>query len=112
MLATGVAGRVSLRHIPFDFDQPVDFARSSNCQALSGSQWDTVIIDGQDKTFRGFITCFHRTNPLMQYGSIILVDHFWRHEELLSKHSSQSVQVYESVGPCRIGVTSTAMFFY
>jgi hypothetical protein len=48
----------------------------------------------------------------MKAGCIILVDDFWRYEELLSSHSAQSVQVFESVGPCRIGVTSTAMFFY
>jgi hypothetical protein len=94
------------------FDQPHDFHGSSYCQALSGSNWDVVIIDGQDKTFRERITCFHHADPLMQPGSFILVDDFWRYEELLTSHSAQSVQVFESVGPCRIGVTSTAMFFY
>jgi hypothetical protein len=48
----------------------------------------------------------------MQPGSIILVDDFWRYEELLGSNRAQNVQVFESVGPCRIGVTSTAMFFY
>jgi subfamily B ATP-binding cassette protein MsbA len=71
-----------------------------------------VIIDGQDKTFRDRITCFRQAEPLMQPGSIILVDDFWRYEELLISNSAQSVKVFESVGPCRIGVTSTAMFFY
>jgi predicted O-methyltransferase YrrM len=112
LVAAGVADQVRLRHIPFNFDQPTDFASSSYCQALSGSQWDVVIIDGQDKTFRERITCFHHADPLMKPGSIILVDDFWRYEELLTSHSAQSVQVFESVGPCRIGVTSTAMFFY
>ena len=112
LAAAGVADRVSLRHIPFKFDQPHNFASSSYCQALFGSQWDVVIIDGQDKTFRERITCFRQADPLMKPGSIILVDDFWRYQELLSSHSAQSVQVFESVGPCRIGVTSTAMFFY
>lgn len=112
LASAGVADRVSLRHIPFNFDQPDNFARSSYCQALSGTEWDVVIIDGQDKTFRERITCFRHADPLMKLGSIILVDDFWRYEELLSNHSAKSVQVFESVGPCRIGVTSTAMFFY
>jgi hypothetical protein len=111
LVAARVAHLVTLNHIPFNFVQPHDFANSSYCQALSGSQWDVVIIDGQDKTFRERITCFHRADPLMKPGSIILVDDFWRYEELLTSHSAQSVQVFESVGPCRIGVTSTAMFF-
>jgi hypothetical protein len=52
LAAAGVADRVSLHHIPFNFDQPDNFASSSYCHALAGSQWDVVIIDGQDKTFR------------------------------------------------------------
>jgi predicted O-methyltransferase YrrM len=112
LVAAGVVQQATLHHVPFDFDQPHNFASSSYCQSLSSSQWDVVIIDGQDKTFRERITCFHHADPLMKPGSIILVDDFWRYEELLTSHSAQSVQVFESVGPCRIGVTSTAMFFY
>lgn len=107
-----VADRVTIRHIPFDFDQPVDFASSDYCLSFRDGCWDVVIIDGQDKTFRERITCFHYAEPLMQPGSIILVDDFWRYEELLSSNRANNVQVFESVGPCRIGVTSTAMFFY
>ena len=48
----------------------------------------------------------------MQPDSIILVDYFWRYEELLGSNRAKNVNVFESVGPCRFGVTSTAMFFY
>jgi hypothetical protein len=108
----GIAHRVTMKHIPFDFDQSAHFASSAYCQALSDSSWDVVIIDGQDKSFRERITCFRQAEPLMQHGSIILVDDFWRYEELLDSNRAHNVQVFESVGPCRIGVTSTAMFFY
>jgi hypothetical protein len=107
-----VADQVTLRHIPFNFDNPENFSNSSYCLALTGNQSGVVIIDGQDKTFRERITCFRHAEPLMQPGSIILVDDFWRYEELLISNSAQSAKVFESVGPCRIGVTSTAMFFY
>lgn len=79
----GIAHRVTMRHIPFDFDQSAHFASSAYCQAFSDGSWDVVIIDGQDKTFRERITCFRQAEPLMQHGSIILVDDFWRYEELL-----------------------------
>jgi predicted O-methyltransferase YrrM len=108
----GVADLVSMRYIPFDFDQPAHFASSAYCQAISDICWDVVIIDGQDKSFRERITCFRQAEPLMQPGSIILVDDFWRYRELLSSNRARNVQVLESVGPFRIGVTSTAMFFY
>lgn len=108
----GVADRVTLLHIPFTFDRPAHFANSAYCKALNDKSWDIVIIDGQDKTFRERITCFRQAEPLMQPGSIILVDDFWRYEELLNSNCAKYVRVFESVGPCRIGVTSTAMFFY
>lgn len=108
----GMAQRVTMKYIPFDFDQPEHFASSAYCQALFHGNWDVVIIDGQDKTFRERITCFRHAEPRMQPGSIILVDDFWRYEELLGSNRARKVQVFESVGPCRIGVTSTAMFFY
>lgn len=108
----GVADHVTIKYVPFNFDQPAQFASSAYCQALSDDNWDVVIIDGQDKTFRERITCFRPAESLMRPGSIILVDDFWRYEELLSSNRARNVQVFESVGPCRIGLTSTAMFFY
>jgi predicted O-methyltransferase YrrM len=108
----GVTERVQLRHVPCSFDDPEAFSGSDYCLALDDREWDVVIIDGQDKTFKDRMTCFRHAEPLMKPGSIILVDDFWRYGELLNRHRAQSVRVYESVGPCRIGVTSTAMFFY
>jgi predicted O-methyltransferase YrrM len=108
----GGAQRVTMKYIPFDFDQPTHFASSAYCHALSDGSYDVVIIYGQDKTFRERITCFRHAEPLMQPGSIILVDDFWGYEELLGLNRARKVQVFESVGPCRIGVISTAMFFY
>jgi predicted O-methyltransferase YrrM len=108
----GVADRVTMKYTPFDFDQPAQFESSAYAHALSDSNYDVVIIDGQDKTFRERITCFRHAEPLMQPGSIILVDDFWRYEELLGPNRARNVRVFESVGPCRTGVTSTAMFFY
>ena len=48
----------------------------------------------------------------MQPGCIIMLDDFSRYTEVLSIHSAKSVKLFESVGPFRFGVTSTAMFFY
>jgi hypothetical protein len=108
----GVADRVRVHHIPFNFDDPASFLSSDYLLALNNSHWDVVIIDGQDKTFRERVSCFLHAEPRMKPGGIILVDDFWRYEELLDCHHAQSVHLHESVGPCRIGVTSTALFFY
>jgi hypothetical protein len=103
---------VSLRHVPFDFDHPEGFSESAYCLALQESDWDVVIIDGQDKTFRERITCFRHAEPLMRPGGIILLDDFWRYEEMAAITRARYFKVFESVGPCRVGVTSKAMFFY
>ena len=108
----GATDRVQLRHVPCNFDDTEAFSSSDYCLALDNREWDVVIIDGQDKTFKERLTCFRQAEPLTKPGSIILVDDFWRYEELLGRHRAQSVRVHESVGPCRIGVTCTAMFFY
>jgi predicted O-methyltransferase YrrM len=69
LAAAGVASRVDLQHVPFDFDHPENFPESRYCQALADDLWDVVIIDGQDKTFRGRISCFRHAEPLMRLGA-------------------------------------------
>jgi hypothetical protein len=103
---------VDIRLCPFDFKNPVNFESSEYIKAVDGEDWDIVIIDGQDWSFKQRLSCFRRVEPLMLPGTIIIVDDFWRYEELLNSNRATSVEIYESVGPSRIGVTSTAFFFY
>jgi len=103
---------VEIRLLPFDFRNPTNFESSDYIAAVDGARWDVVIIDGQDWTFRERVACFRRAEPLMGPNSIIVVDDFWRYRELLRSNRATSVEIYESVGPSRFGVTSTAFFFY
>jgi predicted O-methyltransferase YrrM len=103
---------VELRFHPFDFRHPINFESSDYIGAVDTSEWDVVIIDGQDWTFKERLACFRRAEPKMKSGSIIILDDFWRYTELLASNRAQSVEVYESVGPSRLGVTSTAFFHY
>ena len=103
---------VKINLFPFDFKNPENFELSEYIKAVDGTDWDVVIIDGQDWSFKERLTCFKRAEPMMKEGSIIIVDDFWRYEVLLKSNRAKSIEVYESVGPSRIGVTSTAFFFY
>lgn len=103
--------KVQFVEAPFDFKNPADFENSGYLQALN-KEYQIVIIDGQDHTFRERITCFRHAEKFTQVGSIVVVDDFWRYTELLTSNHAKRVDVYESVGPCRYGVTSTAFFFY
>lgn len=97
----------------FDFENPKNFADSGYLKAYDGSQqYDVVIIDGQDQTFRQRIDCFRYVEPTIKEGGIIVVDDWWRYVELLNSNRAKSVKFFESVGPCRYGVTSTAFFHY
>lgn len=111
-LAKNNITNVEIRLCPFDFENPANFESSDYISAVDGQLWDVVIIDGQDWSFKQRLACFRRVEPKMKAGSIIIVDDFWRYEELLTSNRAKSVEIYESVGPSRIGVTSTAMFFY
>lgn len=105
--------KVDLIYRHFDFDKTENFADSEYLKAYDGSkQYDVVVIDGQDKSFRERITCFRHVEPSIKEGGVIVVDDWWRYTELLDSNRAQSVKVFESVGPCRYGVTSTAFFHY
>jgi hypothetical protein len=43
---------------------------------------------------------------------MIVVDDSWRYPELRAKNRAKRFSVFQSVGPCRPGVTSTDVFFY
>lgn len=97
---------------PFNFYEPKGFADSAYLNECRRHDWDMCFIDGQDITFRERITCFRLAESLARPGSVILVDDFWRYEELITQNKADRVEVFESTGPCRLGVTSTALFFY
>lgn len=105
---------VEIHHSPFDFHHPAGYDDSEYLKMMekAGGDFDIVIIDGQDHTFRERIRCFRYVEPKMKPGQYIIVDDFWRYEELLKSNRAKDVKVFESVGPCRFGVTSTAVFFY
>jgi len=96
----------------FDFKNPSDFFNSTYLKSIDNIDWNLLIIDGQDETFRERITCFKYAEKRAKPGCVIIVDDFWRYEELLQNNRANKVDVFESVGPCRIGVTSTAFFYY
>lgn len=106
-------GNINLMYCHFDFDHPEGFAESEYLRSYDGTkQYDVVIIDGQDKSFNERITCFKYVEPSIKEGGVIVVDDWWRYTELLDSNRAKSVKVFESVGPCRYGVTSTAFFHY
>lgn len=109
----GLINKVYLIHEAFDFKHPVDFKKSSYLKSYDADKaYDVVIIDGQDESFHERIECFKFVEPTIKKGGVIIVDDWWRYTELLEFNRSKNVKIFESVGPCRYGVTSTAFFHY
>ena len=103
---------VEILNSPFDFHNPINFEHSDYLKAVDKGEFDIIIIDGQDRSFNERIKCFRYVEPRMKPGQYIIVDDFWRYEELKKSNNAKEVKVFESVGPGRMGVTSTAVFAY
>jgi hypothetical protein len=74
-----------------------------------------IIVDG----FCGFMTgpygalrphCFRLALEAVRPGGMIVVDDYWMHPQLAELAPQAKLTVFEGLGPCRYGVTSTAIF--
>ena len=83
--------------------------------AIEGRQFDVIIVDG----FCGFKTgrygalrphSFQLALKAVRPGGMIVVDDYWMFPELAASAPQAKLTVFESTGPCRYGVTSTAVF--
>lgn len=97
---------------PFDFKNPVGFEASSYLRALPAEGFDVLVIDGSEEWSQVRPICFEAAEKRVNPGGIIVVDDSWRYPALRKNHHAQRLRVFQSVGPCRPGVTSTDIFFY
>ena len=103
---------VTLKLCPFDFKNPDGFENSEYLHAIPNERFDVIFIDGREEWTRVRPVCFENAEKFIRKGGIIVVDDSWRYPELRQQHSARHCQTYQSVGPCRPGVTSTDVFFY
>lgn len=105
-------GNVTLTLCPFDFKNPVGFEESAYLNALPEEHFDVIVVDGSEEWTQVRPVCFRLAESRMQRGGLILVDDSWRYPELRERNQARAHKVFQSVGPCRPGVTSTDVFFY
>ena len=84
-------------------------------RAIEGRRFDVIIVDG----FCGFTTgrygalrphCFRLALHAVRPGGMIVVDDYWMYPDFAGLAPQAKLIVFESTGPCRYGVTSTAVF--
>ncbi len=78
------------------------------------SLFDVIIIDHGEAPYSKHAVenrreTFELAERFVTPGGIIVVDDSWRHKNI---RKGRNVRVFEGIGPCRIGVTSTDIFFY
>ena len=103
---------VNVRRCPFDFNAAEQFEESAYLAEVSGSDYDVIVVDGADNDFTIRPRCFRLAENQVRPGGIIIVDDSWRYTALRNEHRAKRVEVFESVGPARFGVTSTDIYFY
>ncbi|MCC6694563.1 MAG: class I SAM-dependent methyltransferase [Candidatus Hydrogenedentes bacterium] len=97
---------------PFDFWNPDTFDRSEYLNALPSEPFDVYVVDGQEGSQQVRPTCFHHIEKNVKPGAIIVIDDSWRYISLRTENRAKKVESFVSVGPCRMGVTSTDVYFY
>ena len=93
------------------------FLASPYATALQSTH-DVIVIDGEDhfgpeSKWSARESCFYLAEKwVSKDGGLIVVDDSWRYPALRQKTNAQKMVVHESIGPCRIGVTSTDFHYY
>jgi SAM-dependent methyltransferase len=103
---------VNIQLRPFDFKNPVGFEQSDYLLTLWKQKFDIIVIDGSEEWTQVRPTCFAHAEGHVRKGGIIVVDDSWRYPGLREKNQAKRFETFKSVGPCRLGVTSTDVFFY
>ena len=102
----------TLKLHPFDFKNPVGFETSAYLQAMPEGPFDVIVVDGSEEWTQVRPICFEKAEGHVKQDGIIVVDDSWRYPKLREHNRAQRFEIFQSVGPCRPGVTSTDVFFY
>ena len=103
---------VTVRLHPFDFKNPAGFEHSAYLHAIPDGRFDVIVIDGSEERVPVRPACFEKAEARTKPGGIIVVEDSWRYPDLRKCNRANQVRIFESVGPCRPGVTTTDVFFY
>jgi hypothetical protein len=114
LAAKGLTNTVCEFH-PISGDTPEAFQSDPFFRRIESGKWDIILIDcycGHSASRYGFTRpfalelAFQQLNP----GGLIVLDDSWMFKELLGPRRGWRITNFTGPGPCRYGVTSTAIF--
>jgi hypothetical protein len=103
---------------PIDPGKPAQYPDLSYFTALQPLAYDIIVVDGwcdYENAAQGVLrhVAFDRAlDCVRRPGGIIIVDDYWMFPEMAARAPKARLTVFESPGPCRYGVTSTAVFAF
>jgi len=103
---------IRLQYVEYNFEYALDFATSDYLNSIPDKKFDTIVIDCAEESLQVRPLCFYHAEQSIKKGGIIIVDDSWRYPQIRMKNQAKSFQKFESIGPCRPGVTSTDIYFY
>lgn len=103
---------INLKIFEYDFKNEGSFTKSRFYDFIQKNKYDIILIDNYEENIKLRPICFYAAEKSIKPGGIIIIDDSWRYTELRKNNSAKNVKVYKSIGPCRLGVTSTDIYFY
>jgi hypothetical protein len=103
---------VQVETMPFDLTSLESFKSSAYLNSVKSHKSNIYIIDGYEESIEMRPTCFELVEKIVVEGDIIVLDDSWRYGAVRAQNKAKRVISFESVGPCRYGVTTTDIFFY
>ena len=110
-------GNAQLLQRETNLENKKSFLASPYATALQ-SKHDVIVIDGEDhfgpeSKWSARESCFYLAEQwICKNGGLIVVDDSWRYPALRQNTNAKKTVVHESIGPCRLGVTTTDFHYY
>jgi len=97
---------------PFEPNDRAGFVQSSYLNSLKKESPDVIVIDGCEEDIQLRPICFQLAETVIRPGGSIIVDDAWRYTDIIKNNKAKQRREFQSAGPCRLGVTSTDIYFY
>ena len=106
-------GNLNISVFDYDVKNIEYFKRSAYFKQIASEEYyDIILVDNYEKDEDLRTACFYEAEKAIKQGGIIILDDSWRYEKVKHDNSAKKVVRFESIGPCRPGVTTTDIYFY
>jgi len=75
-------------------------------------EFDVICVDGREFSPQSRILCFYEAEKMIKAGGIIILDDAQRYQVVRADNAAKRWMRYRGVGPARLGITTTDIYFY